>query len=287
MQQFVANLFSKIGFFLFFIVLEGLALFFMYKQSDFHKNAIGVRATALNGLYSERVAAVKHYVNLPEENNRLLIENAKLKNELQKQQPAEIIDTVKSIQKIDSIHRQKYTYLPAKLSDISLRKRDNYFLINRGTSDGVKPDMSVITPNGIVGVILNASENYAYGISILHSKTRVKARVKGMGDFGILVWPGKDHRYLSLKEIPKYIPVKQGDTIETAGASALYPQGVEVGYIKSMEPDSLSGDYNIQVELFDDLGEIRNVYVVENLDQIEIKKLQNLETNSDASVSTQ
>lgn len=270
-MQFLTNLISRIGLFVFFLILEIAAIFFMATRSDFHKNAIGVYTMALNGYMSERTAKVKHFINLPDENESLLLENIRLKNELSKlPQMAFGKDSTRTT--IDSIYRQKFTYLPAEIVDYSLRKKDNYFLINKGKLDGIKEDMAVLSPNGVVGVVLNSADHYSSILSVLHSRTNIKARVKGVDRFGIIVWPGNDYQAFSLTEIPKYLNVQVGDTVMTAGASAIYPEGALIGKVSALEPNDVSGDYDITVEPFDDLPTIKSVYVVENLDKLDIKK---------------
>lgn len=275
-MQFLANLIRRIGLFVFFILLEIAAVFFMAGRSDFHKNAMGVHAMAFNGYVSERVAGIKHFFNLPEENKALLLENARLKNELAKKPVVPMVDDSLRTQ-IDSAYRQKFTYLPAEIVDYSLRKKDNYFLINKGKKDGIKEDMAVLSPNGVVGAVLSSSDHYSSVLSVLHSKTNIKARVKGLERYGIIAWNGKDYRALTLKEMPKYVEVEVGDTVITAGASAVYPEGALIGRITQTENNDETGDNDITVEPFDDLAKVNHVYVVENLDKLDIEKAKEME----------
>ena len=270
-MQFLTNLIAKIGLFVFFILLEIAAIFFMATKSDFHKNAIGVKTMAINAYVSNKTSYVQHFFKLPEENIALTEENARLKNLLSKSPVSNITnDSLKT--EIDSIYRQKYSYLTAEIVDYNLRRKDNYFLINKGKKDGIKENMAVLSPNGVVGAILNSSDHYSSVLSVLHSRTNIKARIKGVDRFGIIVWPGIDHRELSLTEIPKYLNVKVGDTVITAGASAIYPEGALIGKVKKVEANDATGDHEIIVESFDDLAKVRNVYVVENLDKLDIDK---------------
>lgn len=275
-MQFLTNLINKIGLFVFFVMLLMASVYFMATRSDFHKNAIGVKSMAVNGYLSEKVSGVKHFWNLPEENSALLAENARLKNQLAQRSVYTVTsDSLKT--RIDSVYRQKFTYLPAEVIDYSLRKKDNYFLINKGKKDGVKEDMAVLSPYGVVGAVLSASENYSSVISVLHSQTNIKARVKGLEYFGIVVWPGDDHRELSLTEIPKYLKVEVGDTVMTAGASAAYPEGIPIGKVTTLTPNDDTGDFEITVTTFDDLATVRGVYVVENLHKLEIDTIKAVE----------
>ncbi|MDO5510131.1 MAG: rod shape-determining protein MreC [Weeksellaceae bacterium] len=269
-MQFIINLIQKLGEFILFILLLALSVFLTVNRSNFHKNAVGVRMMAVNGFFAERISVVKQFFNSPAENRMLAEENARLLEQLQVHTSVAVADT--TLTRVDSIHLQQYTYTPAELVDYSLRKKDNYFLINKGTDDGVGKDMAVITSRGIVGNVLSSSRKYSSVISVLHSQSRIRARIKGLEYLGILEWPGEDHRDLALMEMPKYLPIKQGDTIVTAGASASYPQGVLVGYISEIVPNETTGDFDITVRMFQDLATVKNVYVVDNLEKIEIQQ---------------
>lgn len=275
-MQFLTNLISKIGLFVFFILLEIAAVYFMATKSDFHKNAIGVKTMAVNAYVSTKASNIINFINLPEENRNLIEENAELKQKLAKHPLFDAQDDSLRT-KIDSAYHQKYAYLTAEIVDYNLRRKDNYFLINKGKKDGVSENMAVLSPHGVVGAVLNSSDHYSSVLSVLHSRTNIKARIKGSDRFGIIVWPGLDHRELSLTEIPKYLNVKVGDTVMTAGASAIYPEGELIGRVKTLEPNDDTGDYEIIVETFDDLSKVRNVYVVENLDKLDIEKAKSRE----------
>lgn len=267
-MQFLNNLIAKIGIFVFFIFLEIAALFFTVKRSDFHKNAIGYEAMAVKGYFVDKFNYVTHFFDLPNENEILTKENALLKEKVSFLLKQNNID----ITKIDSISGKPYSFIQARIVDYSIDKKDNYFLINKGAKDGIKEDMGVLSPNGVVGSVIGIGDHYASVLSVLHSKSNIKARIKGQSRFGIIVWDGIDFRELKLTEIPKYLNVSIGDTVVTAGSSAAYPEGELIGKVKELKPNNETGDYEITVTMFDDLSKVRSVYVINNLDQLDIQK---------------
>lgn len=268
-MRFLTNLISKIGLFVFFLLLEGVSVFLMFTNKGYHTTVIGEKLMDIDGYFSQKMTDLTHYFYLPKENTKLISENVRLRQTLKNLQ-ANYTDNVIE----DTIGNQKFIYKTAQIIDYSLRKKDNYFLINKGRADGIKEDMAVIFDKGIVGAVLSTSDHYASVISILHSKSNIKAKVKNLNYFGIIKWPGKDHRKLALTEIPKYLSVKVGDTVVTAGASAIYPRDEIIGKITKLEPNSQSGDYDIEVTTFEDLADVRNVYVIENLERENILEAQ-------------
>ena len=92
--------------------------------------------------------------------------------------------------------------------------------------------MAVISGNGVAGVIVGCSENYSVAMSLLNLDFKLSARIKSNGYFGSLSWDGRDYRYAVLSEIPQHVIVNVGDTIETTGYSAIFPEGVICWYCK-------------------------------------------------------
>lgn len=275
-MQLFMHLLSRVGYFLFFLLLEIVAIFFMYSGSSFHQTIVGERIIAVNGYFLSKISDVKQYNNLPEENASLMEENARLKNSLEAYTRLKNSLKIKGIYpvKYDSMSSPRFQYLSARVIDHSIRKRDNYFMIDKGTKDGVQPNMAVLTSKGLVGAILQSTEHYSTVLSVLHSQTNIKAKLKNVDYFGILKWNGEDHRFLQLAEIPKYLRVKKGDTIVTAGESAIYPEGHMIGFVSKLKPNDKTGDYDISVQTFEDLATVNNVYVVKDFDRLEIEKVQ-------------
>ena len=79
---------------------------------------------------------------------------------------------------------------------------------------------------------------------------------------------------MHLSDIPKYVPIKVGDTVVTDGKSAIFPQGIMVGRVAGYEVDSKTGYWDISVELNQKMGQLQKVYVVRNLKKLELKKIQ-------------
>ena len=63
------------------------------------------------------------------------------------------------------------------------------------------------------------------------------------------------------------------DTIITGGMSSFFPLGIPLGKISNYEANTKSGYYKINASLFEDPSQVYYVYVIENLDIKEIKKI--------------
>jgi len=110
-------------------------------------------------------------------------------------------------------------------------------------------------------------------MSVLNIDFRLSARIKSNGYFGSLSWDGKDYSHALLSEIPQHVNVIVGDTVETTGYSAVFPEGLMVGIISEIEKSG-SDFYRISVLLKTDFKKIYFVNVIGNLEKKEQKELE-------------
>ena len=254
---------------LLFLLLFGISLALTIQSHSFHRSKFINSANFLTGGIYESASGVTSYFNLKSENELLQAENERLKALLYNRE-IYYRDSIVN----DSI-AGKYRLISAGISKNSYSSTNNYITLNRGSDDGIKPDFGVITSNGIVGIVENTSGNYSSIISILNSKSRINAKLRNSNHIGSLKWDGKSPYYVQLTDISKFAELKNGDTISTGGQSTIFPKGIPIGTISDYKLDVGGDNYIIQVKLFNDMTNIGHVYVIENIDAPEIKKLQN------------
>src|SRR5690606_23213198 len=121
--------------------------------------------------------------------------------------------------------------------------------------------------DGVVGIVRKVNRRYSVAMSILHRQMRISARVRGANTPGSLVWDDgeKDAHKFKLLEIPKHIEIAVGDTVETSGFSAIFPEGIMLGTIESVELKAGKHAYEINVTSKIDMTNIQYVYIVKNL----------------------
>lgn len=210
----------------------------------------------------EGVNYVREYVRLKDNNRELAEENARLRSEIQS---AFYEEGSSRITVTDSARTQQYTYITARVINNTLNRRNNYLTLDKGSLQGVRPEMGVIAPNGVVGIVQHVSEHYCTVMSLLHSKTRVSAMIKRNGFFGSLVWDGESPSSGTLNEIDKTVPVMKGDTIVTTSFSAIFPSGIMLGVVSESKLNPGSNFHEINVHLSTPFRNLSNVYIVDNL----------------------
>ncbi|MDD3771405.1 MAG: rod shape-determining protein MreC [Weeksellaceae bacterium] len=273
-MQFILKPIAKNGLFLFYVLLSLIAFVFIFRHKVYHKSIWDKNSTQFTGYVDEKIAYATEFFNLNITNRELQQENSELRREIEllKGERAEK-DSLSPIISNLSFH-QTYRFLPAEVVNNSIMGTYNMLTINKGSRHGVEKGMGVISPNGVIGYVLNTSENYSRVMSTLNKNTRVTAQIKRNPYFGTLIWDGIDPRYAQLKEIPKYIEVSVGDTIETDGKSGVIPGGITIGTVSKFKVDEISGELDIQVQLKEDFGQLRYAQVVMNLDSKELSGLE-------------
>lgn len=270
------NFLKKIHFLLVFIVLEVVSLVLVVKGDVRRNSVFNTSANFLTGKIYDVTWRYAGYFYLREENAALMQQLAKNRS---RNESAYAVDTAKFHDFVDTTDRKlKYRYITASIVKNSVSRQNNFLTLDAGKKDGVKPDMGVISPSGVVGVVVAVSENYTLAISVLNKKTGISAKLKGNNFYGSIVWPGENYKEAVLTEIPNHVELSQGDTVVTSGYSAVFPPEIPVATIESFEKNSEDNFYNIKVNLLTDLKCVSNVFIIENLMQDEQKELEGLET---------
>jgi rod shape-determining protein MreC len=267
------NVILRYHFFLLFVLLEGIALIMVISSDVEKKNAFFTSANAVTGSINKKINNWTAYFSLDKENEELRSENLKLKNKL---------EALKSTQrktlkfKPDTSGAYRYEYLKARVIKNTVSKSKNFVTLDKGELDGVEKDFGVISPKGVVGVIVATSKRYSLVVSILNDRIGISAKIKKNDFFGSVRWDGDDYRFATLSGIPNHLDLVIGDTIVTNGYSAIFPKDVLIGTISKLSKDESTNFYDLQVKLSTDLKSLYNVYIVNNKNRNEQILLENI-----------
>lgn len=250
----------------------------MVQNSRFQQASVLNASNAVIARTMQGVNYVKEYINLKASNDQLARENASLQNRLRESKygSASLRDTVN-----DTLSLQQYSYMTARVINNSVNRRNNYLTLDKGSMNGVQPEMGVITSQGIVGIVKQVSPHFCTVMSVLHKDTRVSAKFKKNEFFGSLVWDGENPHEATLKEIDKTVPVKIGDTIVTTSFSSIYPSGIMVGVVTSSGLETGSNFHHITVKLSASFQSLSYVYIVNHLLKNEQRTLEETSQQND------
>lgn len=275
MQQ-IINFFIKNSSRLLFLLLLTLSLVLIVQTHSFHRSSFVSSANGVTGFVYDKINSTKEFLHLKEENKTLADENARLRQLLYNSTgPNDSLDVLKRY----PTPTEDFDVMPAKVIRNSFNLKENYLTIKGGTKQGIESDLGVINSNGVIGIIEQTSNNYATVQSILNTKSRINAKIKGANHFGTLQWDGKNTGYVQLTDIPRLADIFKGDTIVTGGISTIFPENIPIGVIEQAFTNETSNYYTINVRLFNDMTNIGYVYVIKNKDSEEIEELEETISN--------
>jgi rod shape-determining protein MreC len=263
--------FKRFQIFLFFAILQGVALSTYFSYLSYPRSQYLTTASAISGqMLTYRNDITKHF-QLPYNNRKLQYENIQLRQQL----PSSFIKVQSNVVKIDdTIQHQQYEYIQAEVINSTVNKRNNYFTLNAGKLSGIYRGMGVFSNKGIVGIIHNSSDHFAVVKSVLTEDINIDVMVQNSGVFGILKWNGKNAKIGTISSISNDLPIKKWSKIITKGGSGIFPRGLPVGIVKHIGAVEGKPIWDVEIYYSEDYRKLQNVYVVKNLLLTEQKKLE-------------
>ncbi len=262
--------------FIFFLVLQGLALSMLFSYNRFHQTAYGMFSNEVAGSLNKRVNKVETFLSLSEQNQALRKQNAALLSYLPSGSviPDSSFQLISDTVAIDSLKKfRQYQYFDAKIISNSVFLQQNYIVLYRGSAQGIVPNMAVVGTDGLIGTVISVSENMSIVMSLLHRQSKVIAVLKKGSGLGEVSWDGKDPRFLVLSKIPKTIVVKKGDSVVSSPYSDKFPPGLPIGFVEKIDQDQETNTYKLKIRTSVDFSAVQHAYVVKNLLQEEMNQL--------------
>ena len=139
--------------------------------------------------------------------------------------------------------------------------------INKGTDDGVNEDDAVITGDGLVGKVAQASGGTATVQLITDGESNVSAMAVPDGTSGVVRTPVGDPDDLQLDFVRRVDNVKKGQTVVTSGfksgrLQSLFPRGIPIGSVRDVDRDELETYQRVHVDPFADFRRLDLVQVL-------------------------
>jgi rod shape-determining protein MreC len=259
-------------FFFLFLLLEAVSIFLVVQKNSFHRAQYINFSNSIGGVFYENFGGIREYLVLRQTNQDLHMENTLLRNQLDGLNRKLVSSsTIRN----DSVPRRQFSYIPASVINASINKQFNFITLDKGRHHGVEPEMAVISPRGVVGVVYSVSGNYSSVIPIINRNFRLSAKIRRNGYYGSLSWLGSGYNLAILEEIPFHVDLLHGDTIVTSGYSTIFPEGIMVGTVRDFEAEE-GNFYTIIVDIAADYKNLTHVNVIRNLmrdEQMELERI--------------
>jgi len=204
-------------------------------------------------------AEMKHY---KVQNDQLIEENKKLKDEIRQIENAKIEN--EELRKLLALS-EKYDTNKSLVAEVITKDAGMWvdvLIINKGLKDGITVDSVVLTYDGLVGKVSEVYENSSKVITILDSTNYVGTRIAKTGEYVTATGDInlKAQGLLRLDYITSEVPLADGDVVETAGIGGIYPEGIFIGTVKDVEKDILSTYATVEPGV--NFGALREVLIL-------------------------
>lgn len=201
---------------------------------------------------------------LKAENEELKKKNSELEQSLRE---LEIIkaenDTLKEYVNLKDKYTD-YTTVPADVINRDISNYSSTIVINVGSDDGIKEEMTVIADSGLVGHVISVTNNTAKVQTIVDTASAVTSTISTTEDTIVVQGTLEDKSTLRANFIPTDAVVLQGDTVETSGIGGIYPKGIHIGTITEVVNTSNITDRYAIVETAVDFNKLNTVLVITN-----------------------
>lgn len=243
-NQKVKNILKKIGkIILIIIIIVTIGLTNgKYRSRLWIENFVGIFTTLPQRLITYLRYVTSDDANESYETDILRKENEDLKAKI-KDMKDKVIDYDLVLQENDSYKeldktKDAYKEYEVVLADIIFKTQNNWddiYIINKGSKHSIKPNMTVITTEGLVGFVLEVGDDTSKVVSILDASSSFSAvasntreQVIAKGDLNL-----KTENKLKIVDIPLHVSYKSGDEFETSGIGGKYQKGISIGKVSS------------------------------------------------------
>lgn len=215
-----------------------------------------------------------NFSKVKEENEELKKKNDELQNQLVEYRTLkEENDRLREVLKFEEANAN-YDYLGCNIIGYSGGNLSSGYIVDKGTNNGVQKDMVVITSAGLVGKVTKVDTNYSIVETILNENIAVSVMVESTKETTGILKGIKDNKGKNLTKIynlPIDSNVKEGDVILSSGLGMVYPKGIRVGEVLSVETDNISVMKNAVVKPYADFNKLEELFVVIPKDKVNVK----------------
>lgn len=244
--------------YLYFLLYCSLSIAIMQLERKETLDMIRERGLAINAAVAEQLSGLWSLFTLKQNNERLFLQNARLMSKLLQQGVAlRDIEDKQSLVENRADEMSRFTI--ARVVDRRFSATDNMLIIDAGKNNGITKNMSVMTPDGLVGRIIEVSDNYAKVLPIINRNLKVSVVTDSTRTNGLLSWSNGNERIAHIEHVPVSGTLLVGEGVSTSDYSTFACRGIPVGTIERISKDKLF--YNVDIRLGVDFSSLNQVMV--------------------------
>ncbi len=225
------------------------------------------------GLFQLSAAATGEIGSPSSEELAAEVESLKNENAELRRQLADYEDVKAENEKLWKYYELKKTNPSYQIVPANVIRRDSNddfysFTLDAGTAVGVSVNAPVITENGLVGWVCQADAASCKVKTILSPDTKAGVQDKQTGDSGILSGSVSlsDKNLASMNKLAENHKIKVGDMIVTSGTGGVYPTGLLVGEVQSIEFNKYDASRCAVIKPYEDVRSITSAAVITGFD---------------------
>ncbi len=252
-----------------FVLLLGLLLFLPRNSQEWLGQMIGPLAMFLEGPLKV-VASIQdsvgktwdHYLALQhvwEENQQLKIQIQKLQGEQNHLREQAILS--QNFQKLFAYQAiSPLTTLPAHIIGRHVSNWYQAMVIDKGTRDGIRAEMGVITDAGVVGRIVRVNPTTSVMLLLSDPNVAITGMIQSSRDEGII--QGTPQGTINMKYLPPLANIQVDDPIVTSGLTDDFPRGLQIGHIHKITKSATDLFQTGEVTPIVDFSQLEGVLVI-------------------------
>lgn len=194
-------------------------------------------------------------------------ENQQLRKEIEwlRGQNSQLRESAAATERLTALLQFKEQALPtmvaAQVIGRDATNRYRALILNKGESDGILPDMGVITPAGVVGRVVKTTGSSSVVLLVTDPNNAIAGLIQRTRDEGIV--EGTQQGLAKLKYIPLLSTLRDGDRVVTSGLVGGFPRGLAIGTITHI--DKQEGALFLSAELLPevDVARVEEVLVIQ------------------------
>lgn len=198
-------------------------------------------------------------VAVGEENERLRAELAEVQSEVH-----QCVETRMENDRLRRLLRFRGRMTPtAVAAEVIGRDPSPWFkslTIDKGEADGLRRGLPVVVAEGVVGVVSDTARRYSRVLLILDQNSSVDALVQATRARGVV--KGNSSPVLSFAYVLRRYPLVESQVLITSGLDGVYPKGLRIGQVHTVNPQGSGIFQEIEVLPFVDFETLEEVLVI-------------------------